>query len=438
MEKLMITSRHTLLFLGILWLLASCTAPLAHDTTMNGIAEEYVQLVLAFGIHEPGYVDAYYGPEAWREEAKSQHRSLPDIKNDLRALAARLEMIQVSAGNEPAVRRKAYLRGQIDAFIVRLRMREGEKFTFDEEARLLYNADPPHHDDAHFQAIIDRLDALLPGEGPLRDRHSRFMDQFIIPPESLANVFSVAIEEARRRTQAYLELPEGESFRIEYVTDQPWGGYNWYQGDMHSLIQINTDLPQRLSSAVGLAAHEGYPGHHVLNLLMEKELVNKRGWVEYSIFPLQSPLAIVAEGSGNFGIQMAFPGQERVAFERDVLMPLAGLDPNLIGAYHNITSAMKDLKYAGNEAARGYLDGYRTREETIEWLQMYALASPERAEKSLAFYDTYGAYVINYNLGQDIVSQWIESQGGTPDNPIRRWELFGQLISAPRLAGDLK
>jgi hypothetical protein len=57
-------------------------------------------------------------------------------------------------------------------------------------------------------------------------------------------------------------LPAEESFTLEYVTNQPWSGYNWYKGHYTSLIQINTDLPVAISRALDLACHEGYPGHH--------------------------------------------------------------------------------------------------------------------------------------------------------------------------------
>ena len=68
---------------------------------------------------------------------------------------------------------------------------------------------------------------------------------------------------------------------------------------------------------MNLAAHEGYPGHHVYNVLLEKNLLHDRGWVEFSVYPLFSPQSLIAEGSANYGIEVAFPGDERVAFERE-------------------------------------------------------------------------------------------------------------------------
>ena len=59
-----------------------------------------------------------------------------------------------------------------------------------------------------------------------------------------------------------------------------------------------------------------------------------RGWVEFTVYPLFSPQSLIAEGTANFGIEVAFPGDERVAFEREVLFPLAGLDPARADDYY--------------------------------------------------------------------------------------------------------
>ena len=80
--------------------------------------------------------------------------------------------------------------------------------------------------------------------------------------------------------------------------------------------------------------------------------------MEFTVYPLFSPQSLIAEGTANFGIEVAFPGAERVRFERDRLYPLAGLDPATAGKYYDMLQAWLDaLSYAGNEAARKYLNG---------------------------------------------------------------------------------
>ena len=89
---------------------------------------------------------------------------------------------------------------------------------------------------------------------------------------------------------------------------------------------------------------------------------------------------------------------------------------------------------AGNVAARRYLNGQITAEQAADWLVRYSLSSPERARQRVRFFDTYRSYVINYNLGQDLVKAYVE-RGATPAD---RWRRFGELLSTPRLPGDLK
>ena len=105
----------------------------------------------------------------------------------------------------------------------------------------------------------------------------------MIPPGKLDAVFQTAIRACRERTAKHITLPPDERFTVEYVTGKSWSGYNWYQGGYRSLIQVNTDLPVYIDRALDLACHEGYPGHHVYNALLEKHLVRDRGWVEFSV-----------------------------------------------------------------------------------------------------------------------------------------------------------
>ncbi|MGD8976912.1 MAG: hypothetical protein PVG91_04850, partial [Gammaproteobacteria bacterium] len=311
----------------------------------------------------------------------------------------------------------------------------GRTFSFDQETAALYDAISAPRDQAYFDRTLAEIDALLSGEGPLPQRTGQFRDQFIIPPERLAAVFDAAIEACRERTLDHLSLPGNERFTVEYVTDQPWGGYNWYQGDGNSLIQVNTDLPIYIDRAVDLGCHEAYPGHHTLMSLVESRLVVDRGWIEFSVYPLFSPISLIAEGTANYGTEIAFPGDSRVRFEREVLFPLAGLDAAAAADYYELQALRARLTYAGNEAARAYLEGRMDRQQASAYLVRNQLVTPEAASKQLDFVDRYRGYVINYNVGRDLVRAYIEREAG--DDPERRWAVFVELISSPRLPSDL-
>lgn len=405
--------------------------------SLDTIAEAYVRLVLDLGEHDASYVDAYYGPVEWREAATVRTRGLESIRADAATLLAELASIDSSACEEIIRLRHRYLQVQIASLRSRAAMLDGRPFTFDEESRALYDAEAPHHDAAHFEEILAELDRTLPGEGSTAERVAAFKSRFIIPPDRVDRVFRAAIDECRKRTLARTDLPEHEDFRVEYVQGKSWSAYNWYKGDSYSLIQVNSDLPIAIDRALDLACHEGYPGHHVYNALLEKSLVRGRGWVEYSVYPLFSPQSLIAEGTANYGIDLTFPGDERAEFERRVLFPLAGLNPDEAERYYEVWNLTKKLSYAGNEAARQYLNGTMDSAAAVDWLQRYALMSEAMAERRLRFIETYRSYVINYNLGQDMVAAFIERRVGKDGTQDDRWREFLALLSSPRLPSGL-
>lgn len=398
----------------------------SHSPALDHVAERYVKLVLAMGQHDGAYVDAYYGPPEWQAEAIVQQQSLSNIKSGADAALA-------LCADEHCLR-AVNLRKQLQALLARVEMLEGTRLDFDTESARLYDAVSPHHERAWYEALVAEIDALLPGDGTLSERVNAFRAQLIIPADKLRTVMDAAIRAGRERTLQHIALPEGEDFVLEFVSDKPWSGYNWYKGNYQSVIQINTDLPVYIDRAVDLGCHEAYPGHHVYNVLLERDLVRGKGWLEYCVYPLYSPQSLIAEGTANYGIELSFTDEERLAFEQQVLYPLAGLDPALAPRYAQLNRLLAKLSYADNDIARQYLEGALTREEALEWLVNVRLYPAEKSAQRLQFYDAMGAYVINYNLGQDMAKAYVERQGKTR---AAHWAAFRDLMSSPRVPSDL-
>ena len=365
--------------------------------------------------------------------------ALAELTQTASALRSEISAVVLPSDADELTRlRRDYLDKQMAAVEARLEMLHGKRLTFDEESMRLYDAQAPTKTTAEFQAGRDTLERLLPGRGELIDRYATFRNGYVIPPAKVDAVFRAAIEGCRARTVERLTLPRGETFTVEYVTGKSWSAYNWYKGNFTSVIQVNTDLPITIDRAIDLACHEGYPGHHVYNALLERALVRDRKWVEFSVYPLFSPQSLIAEGTANFGIEVAFPGEARTKFERETLYPLAGLDPKTADRYNAVLAAVDQLSYAGNEAARQYLNGQIDRAAAAAWLQQWALTPKDRAEQRVRFFDQYRSYVINYNFGKDLVRGYIEKRGGTIDRPDVRWQEFGKLLSSPRLPSGLR
>ena len=258
-------------------LVASClvTAFVMAPDPLDRIAEDYVKLVLAVGQHDADYVDAYYGPPEWKKDVAAKKAGLDEIAAAAAELTSGLTR-QPQPDDEMTRFRLQYLRRQLAALSTRVRMLEGEKLSFDDESQALYDAVAPTLPESQFQEILDRLEARFPGSGPLVQRYDAFRAAFVIPRAKLDAVFQRAIDACREKTRAHVTLPEGERFTVEYVTNKSWSGYNWYQGGFKSVIQVNTDLPIYIDRAIDLACHEGYPGHHVYNVLLEKKLEGSR------------------------------------------------------------------------------------------------------------------------------------------------------------------
>ena len=406
----------------------------------RSVAEQYVKLVLAVGQHDGDYVDAYYGPAEWRTEAETAKLPLPAI--DQRAAAVEAELAGIAFKPEAADAeiwglRRQYLARQLAALRSRVAMLQGKQLSFDEESLALYDAVAPVKPVSEFEAVLKQLDAKIPGSGTMIEKYDRFKQAFVIPTARLDRVFQEAIRGCRGRVPS-LNLPAQERFTVEYVTNKSWSGYNWYQGDFRSLIQVNTDLPIYIDRAIDLACHEGYPGHHVYNALLEQHLVKDRGWIEYTVYPLFSPQSLIAEGTANYGIEVAFSKADRLAFETEVLFPLAGLPVGRVAEYYEVLDLVDRLSYAGNEAARQYLDGKIDRAATVAWLEKYAMYTKPRAEQRVKFIEQYRSYVINYNLGKDLVRAYVERKMGRENTPQRRWREFMALLMSPRLPSGLK
>jgi hypothetical protein len=420
--------------LATAFLLAACATVGTRPATLDSVAQDYVRLSLEIGTHEPGYIDAYYGPPEWKREAEAAPRTVPVLARAVADLQTRLRA--VPASSDPLVRRRGeFLDAQLTAARTRLRMIAGEKLSFADEAQGLFGVTPDIKPLSHYDPVLARIDRLLPGQGTLAERAEAFEAAFVIPADRLDAVMRAAIAECRRRTVERIPLPDGEAFTLEFVTGKSWSGYNYYQGNYRSLIQINTDLPVRLSRAVDLGCHEGYPGHHAYNVLLERDLARGRGWTEYMVYPLYSPQSLIAEGSANYGIDLAFHAAGAADVRNRNADPAGRPFRRRAGriALSGTAAGGQALSGARFTIARDYLEGRITRAQAVELAQRYQLTDADGAEKSVSFTDQYRSYVINYGLGKEMVRDHVERAG----SGAARWEAMRRILSEPTLPRHL-
>ena len=409
----------------------------ADEQKLKQIGREYVALGLAIGQYDPDFVDAYYGPDSLRPAAvrDTSHFPKDSLILSVSSLKKRIAELGGGTANDSIRSRADWLGSQLTAFERRIRIFSGESASFDTESKDLFDAVAPVYTEKHFQDLIAKLDSMLPGKGPLPNRFQKMASRFLLPRDKIDTVFQVAIAEARKRTLQHYALPPGENFKLEYVTDKPWSGYNWYKGNYQSLIQINISQPIFIQRAIDLACHEGYPGHHVFNALLEKNIYHDQGSPEISLYPLFSPQSLIAEGSANYGISIAFPGDAQEQYCKQILMPLAGMDTTGAHLYFESLKISSALNYARNEVARGLVNKTMADKEALRWLTDYCLLTEKGATDYLRFIKKYRSYVINYNYGQDLVKNYIEKASG--QDAEKRWKAFEKLLSNPMKASDL-
>lgn len=444
-----------LLFLLISVSYCSCFEhdKLKEKDVLDALSKKYVKLGLFIGQYDADFVDAYYGPDSLKPTIKPA--IFPKDSVDKEIISMRKDLDQILKNATKINRDRAqWISGQLIAFSRRVKIFSGEFGKFDEESKDLFGVVAPEYPHAHYQALIDSLNLILPGSGSVQDRFQTLANRFIIPKNKLDTVFKATIAEARKRTLDQYTLPPEEKFTLGYVTNKSWSGYNWYKGNYTSEIQINTDIQIFIERAIDVGSHESYPGHHVYNMLLEKNLYRDKNWTEISLYPLFSPQSFIAEGSANYGIELAFPGDDKIKFSKEVILPLAGLDSNGVSLYFKALDIRGKLNYARNEAARGLVNGTMTESQAVEWLKKYCLYNEETALKSVAFIKKYRSYVINYNYGQDLVRNYVENQiksqnkaaGETLDMPVdsvkskiqqRKWKIFYNLLSNPIRPQDL-
>ena len=237
--------------------LAGCAPSKPAAPDLNALAESYVRLTLEIGAHEEGYVDAYYGPQQWQDEAKAHPGSVDELKNAADALHAQIVGVETTT-HDAAVKRRAHtLAAYVASARFRLDMIGGLRVPFADEALRLFALAPEIKPLADYDAVLARISRLAPGRGDLAQRVDAFRARYAIPESKLQAVMQAAIDECRRRTLAHIALPQGEHFTLRLVKGESWGAYNYYHGNNQSEIQVDTDLPIYIDRAVGLGCHEG-------------------------------------------------------------------------------------------------------------------------------------------------------------------------------------
>jgi hypothetical protein len=264
-------------------------------------------------------------------------------------------------------------------------------------------------DPEEYAAAHAELGALLPGSGTLAERYAAHRRREECPPDRLESAVLALSSALRDRVRGQYGLPEAETVRYEVVTDKPWSGFNYYEGDYRSRVAINADLPHRLSQLPHLVAHESYPGHHTEHCRKERGLVERADRPEHTVFLVNTPECLMAEGLADLGMQASIgPGWGPWAAE--VLADLGlRFDGHLA---ERVAAAAAPLNRVRQDAAVLLHDRGAGADEVSAYLQRWSLVSSERAAQQIRFLTDplWRAYISTYVEGYDLLSRWLDAR----------------------------
>lgn len=386
------------------------------------IGETYVRLALAIDQHLPGYIDAYFGPPFWKDQARSQGLRPLDELSRRAATLAKVVALDV----EMDAQRRDFLARHIRAMRTSLGLLAGEKLSLIEEVESLYDISPTWISEKVFERRHRRLDELLPPGGSLQDRLAARSKALEIPIEKAKELLPLIADRLCAATRRRFPLPVDESLEFNFVKDKPWMAYNWYLGAGRSRIEINTDLPLRINHLVKLVAHEAYPGHHTELSIKDRRLLLQSDRQEHCVVLLNSPSSVVSEGIATTALSVILPEGSLRAWYVEEIFPRAGLDPALAESEAVIADILDTLGGASDNAAfmlhvRGASD-----DDAVAYLRKYELLTEAEARKRVDFIKTPldRSYVFTYGSGRQLLRSLFEVK-----QDVTHW--YTRLLSEP-------
>ena len=396
------------------------------------LIREYLLLGLRFDRIEEGYVDSYTGDQRLRRQVADEPAPQPaDLAKQADRLLAALPEVPRSVGFTE--QRAGFVGAHLRALSCAARKFAGEPVGFVDEVRDYFDVEIGRGEPDVYRAAHARIDEALGGSGPLTERMEADRRADELPPERLGEAIAAFSSALRDIVRATYPLPGTETVVYEVVTDKPWSGFNYYEGDYRSRVAVNADLRQQMSHLPSLIAHESYPGHHTEHCRKEERLVAGLGHGEQTIFLVNTPQCLMAEGLADLALHAAVgPGWGRWAQEiyADLGLRFDGERAEALAA------ARAGLAGVRQDAALMLHDEGRDADEVAAYLQRWLLVDDRRARQMLRFLSSplWRAYTSTYVEGYRLLRAWLD---GRPDG-VGLTARFGRLLDEPLIPSALR
>jgi hypothetical protein len=414
----------------------------------DALIREYLLLGLRFDRVEEGYVDSFTGDPALRRVVESEPAPEPaDLARQADRLLAALPAVPRTNGFTDV--RADYIGAHLRALACAGRKFAGRPVGFVDEVEAYFDVHIAKGDPERYRQAHARLDEALGGTGPLADRMAAYRSAEEIPPERLAECIEAFSSALRDRVRAEYPLPDTETVVYEVVTDKPWSGFNYYVGNYRSTVAVNADLKQQMSNLPRLVAHESYPGHHTEHCRKEAGLVVRGGQTEQTIFLVNTPQCLMAEGLADLALYAAI-GPRWGGWAGEIYADLGlRFDGQRAEAVSEAAAALADVR---QDAALILHDEHRDVDDVAEFLRRWLLVDDARARQMLRFLSSplWRAYTSTYVEGYRLLRGWLDAppqagggtsrlRGSAPRSAdVSLTERFGRLLDEPLIPSALR
>ncbi len=390
------------------------------------LVTEYLKLGLRFGRVVDGFVDSYIGDPTLTQRVADE--PVPDPAA-LSRRAAQLSREVASSGLSAV--RSEFLTAHLDALAVAGRRLAGEQLSFIEEVHAYFQVQIDLVDTQAYAAAHDEVTGLLdqagtPKSTDLAERLAALRATEACPPELVETAVTTLAAALRERVSGPVGLPAQERINFEIERDVPWSGFNYYLGDYSSRVAVNADVDHRMSQIPVLVAHECYPGHHTEHCRKEKLLVRGSGQAEQTIFLVNTPQSLMAEGLGDLALTAAV-GPGWAGWAAQVLHGIGpAFEPELAEA---LELALRPLNTVRQNAAIMLHDRGADAEDVVGYLRTWGLVDEKRARGQLRFMSDplWRAYTSTYVEGERLLRPWLDAR------PVGQtaMERFARLLDEP-------
>ena len=403
------------------------------------LAEDYVEAVFYLNKLSEGELDSYFGSLEFEIDSTKSIDELGSLVRELEGqLASITDPINVDRISHLSIDLK-----HLKNLLYFIEYPEG--LTFAEEASLLYGLKLDELEDStrlsddgriefierpktdlekRTEEVVGSLEELLPGQGSLPFRIADFQSKFIVPIEKREEVFIKALSLCKDATEKFWEISEESSLQLDWTRDvtMPW---HTFLGNGQSVIQINPLYMGYIGSMIDVACHEGFPGHHIqLSIKEEVAVDRKRNYPERQIVLLRSPLSALLEGAADFAVELAFPPNKRLEVEKEILFPMAGLDPASAEKYLRIHRLVRELAPATIPTLQAFADEELPKIAASVRLENEFLVSSPMA--LLDHVETFSAYSVGYTLAYQQIKKYISANSSSEAD---EWAVLKNVIS---------